>query len=128
MINTDNTIIGGHARYYVLKQKGEIEAECYIPDRKLTKKEIDELNVRLNKNIAGEWDFNILANDFELEDLLEWGFEEKDFNLQGDSKIDLSNNLDETYEVVIECISEREQEKVYNQLTKDGYKCRILTL
>ena len=37
--------------------------------------------VRLNKNIAGEFDFDILANEFEMSDLLEWGFE--DFELAG---------------------------------------------
>jgi len=98
VINTDNVIIGGHARYFALKQKGETKAQCYVPDKKLTKKQVDELNIRLNKNIAGEWDFDILANDFELKDLLDWGFQEyelgvgEDFNPVG---IDEQGKLDE---------------------------------
>lgn len=74
VINTDNTIIGGHARVLVLKEQGETECNCYIPNRKLTKAEVKELNVRLNKNIAGRWDFDILANNYEFDELLNWGF------------------------------------------------------
>ena len=81
IINTDGQIIGGHARFYVLREMKETTCQCYAPSRKLTLKEIKELNVRLNKNVAGEWDFDILANEFELEDLKEWGFEEKELDL-----------------------------------------------
>lgn len=81
VINTDGIIVGGHARFLVLKERGAKEFDCYIPDRKLSDKEVQELNVRLNKNIAGEFDFDILANEFELTDLLEWGFEEKELDL-----------------------------------------------
>jgi len=40
----------------------------------LSEKEVEELNIRLNKN-TGSWDFDVLANEFELPDLVEWGFE-----------------------------------------------------
>jgi len=79
-INIDNTLIGGNARYTVLKEKGIKECECYMPSRELTLKEVKELNVRLNKNIAGEWDYDILAEEFGALDLLEWGFEEKELD------------------------------------------------
>jgi hypothetical protein len=42
-----------------------------VPDRELSIDEARELNVRLNKNVA-EWDFDTLANNFELDDLLDW--------------------------------------------------------
>jgi predicted 3-demethylubiquinone-9 3-methyltransferase (glyoxalase superfamily) len=34
----------------------------------------------------------------------------------------------ETFEVVVSCKDEAEQEAVYNKLRRDGYKCRVLTL
>lgn len=75
IINTDGEIIGGHARYFALKEKNHTESiNVIIPDRKLTEDEVKELNVRLNKNIAGEWEFDILANEFELDMLLDSGF------------------------------------------------------
>lgn len=80
-INTDGTIIGGHARYYSLKDAGETIAMCLVPDRTLSEDEVKQLNIRLNKNIAGEWDHDVLANEFDVSDLKEWGFEE--FELGG---------------------------------------------
>jgi hypothetical protein len=84
VINTDNTIIGGHQRKKILETlmgvAPDFEIDVRVPDRELSIDESRELNVRLNKNVAG-WDFDILANNFELEDLKEWGFEDSDLDL-----------------------------------------------
>ena len=42
-----------------------------------------ELNVRLNKN-NGEFDFDLLSNHFEVDELIEWGFDAKEFNMMLD--------------------------------------------
>lgn len=82
IVNADsaNTIIGGHQRKHVLEASGVKEIECWIPDRELSDKEVEELNIRLNKN-TGSWDFDTLANEFELDDLLEWGFDKGELDL-----------------------------------------------
>ena len=82
IVNADSahTIIGGHQRKHVLEASGAKEVECWIPDRELTDKEVEELNIRLNKN-TGSWDFDTLANEFELDDLLEWGFDKGELDL-----------------------------------------------
>lgn len=77
IITQDNLIIGGHQRKNVLKSLKIKEVECWVPDRQLTEEEIDELNIRLNLNI-GEWDFDVLANEWEVEDLINWGFDPED--------------------------------------------------
>jgi site-specific DNA-methyltransferase (adenine-specific) len=81
VVNSDLTVCGGHGRKKILEELGIKEVDCYLPEKKLTDKQFEELNVRLNKNIGGEWNFDLLANEFNFEDLLNWGFEEKDFNL-----------------------------------------------
>jgi len=73
IVNHDNTIIGGHQRISVLKKDGIKDIECWIPERQLEEREIEELNIRLNKN-TGEWDWDILANEWEVNDLIDWGF------------------------------------------------------
>jgi len=77
VVNADakNTIIGGHQRLNVLRSGESESVECWVPDHELDEKEVEELNIRLNKN-TGEWDFDVLSNEFEMGDLLEWGFEE----------------------------------------------------
>jgi DNA modification methylase len=82
IVNADsaNTIIGGHQRKHVLEATGVKECECWIPDRELTEREVEELNIRLNKN-TGSWDFDTLANEWELDDLLDWGFDKHELDL-----------------------------------------------
>lgn len=77
-INTDGTILSGHARYELLKQEGASEVPVYVPDRTLSPKQEEAVIIRMNKNIAGDWDFDILANEFEIDDLLDWGFEKNE--------------------------------------------------
>jgi ParB-like chromosome segregation protein Spo0J len=80
VINTDNTIIGGHQRIAVLKKMGVKEIECWVPDKALMPQQADELNIRLNRN-QGEWDFDILANQWDENDLVAWGFDAMELNL-----------------------------------------------
>jgi hypothetical protein len=40
---------------------------------------------------------------------------------------DLSGGVQSLYQIAIDCESEAEEERIYNQL-KDRYKCRVLTL
>jgi hypothetical protein len=83
VINRDDTIIGGHARVQAQKRiKGKnAKVDVYVPDRLLDEKEVQELCVRLNKNIAGHFDFDILANQFDQRDLVAWGFSEEDLGI-----------------------------------------------
>jgi ParB-like chromosome segregation protein Spo0J len=73
IVNTDGLIIGGHQRKRILEKEGFKEIECWVPDRELDEKEVEELNIRHNKN-TGEWDDEALANQWEVRELLEWGF------------------------------------------------------
>jgi len=81
VINWDGTIIGGHQRVRTLKKLGEKEVAVYLPSSPLSEEEADELNIRLNKN-SGDWDFDILANQWNPEDLVEWGFSMEELHLE----------------------------------------------
>ena len=70
-----NIIIGGHQRVKVAKDLKYTEVPCVELDLTLDKEK--ELNIRLNKNV-GEWDYDILANLFDFNDLMDWGFTEDD--------------------------------------------------
>lgn len=81
-VNTDNQLLAGHQRVKIMLELYGIEHEIAvrIPDRKLTEKECQEYNIRSNKN-TGEWDFDALANIFEIDDLIEWGFDQKELGV-----------------------------------------------
>lgn len=78
-----NVIIGGHLRTRVAKDLGYKEMPVVFLEIKDSYIE-QELNVRLNLN-GGTFDFDILANMFESDDLLSWGFDSYDLfgNEQG---------------------------------------------
>lgn len=79
VLNYDKTIIGGHQRVEVLASKGYKEIECWISGSLLSEKEVEELNIRLNR--GGDFDFDILANMFDIGDLLSWGFDDLELGL-----------------------------------------------
>ena len=78
IINQDGTVIGGNFRLSRLIKKGRKIVDVRVPNRLLTRKEAEELNLRLNKN-QGSWDFDVLANFGEglLKDI---GFESEELD------------------------------------------------
>jgi len=68
-------IVGGHQRVIISKELGFEEIPTVELDLSVEREK--ELNVRLNKN-TGEWDWDMLANSFDIGELTEWGFSEKE--------------------------------------------------
>lgn len=75
-IGPGNEVYNGHQRLNVLASKygKDYAVEVRVSSRALTEKEREKLTVFLHKGAAGEWDFDTLANEFEIPDLMEWGF------------------------------------------------------
>ena len=130
-MNSDrkNIIIGGHQRLKVWQKLGNKEIDCVELDLSIEKEK--ELNIRLNAN-TGEWDIDLLTSEWDKFELEEWGvdieWEEDLGSVEEKEEVDLSDDLKNTFEVIIECGNEEEQEATYNKLFKEGYVCRVLTL
>lgn len=76
-----NVIIGGHQRVRVAKELGFESIPCSIEYHDLESEK--ELNIRLNRN-GGEFDDDALANYFDKEELLEFGFKEQELGMYMD--------------------------------------------
>jgi len=146
ILDKDFMVIGGNMRlkaHHHLNRK-EIwtdiftQADCdemneiAIEEKRETKTYLeycDEITIKDNVS-AGEWEYDMLANEWDSVQLNDFGLDlwenEDDKQTNGDLN-DISDNITEEYRVEIELISEREQEEVFNELTNKGYKCRILT-
>jgi len=75
--NRKNILVGGHQRLQVIIDMGLKTAPCV--EVNLDEKQEKELNIRLNKN-QGQWNFDNLANFFDVDNLVDWGFDSKELN------------------------------------------------
>jgi hypothetical protein len=78
IVNLDGTIIGGHQRKKALQAAGfkhSDKIKVLIPDRQLEEEEFKRLNIRDNLPF-GEFDFDVLSSDFDVDDLIGWGMQE----------------------------------------------------
>tara|TARA_Y100001963_G_scaffold159944_1_gene266388 strand:+ start:7119 stop:8321 length:1203 start_codon:yes stop_codon:yes gene_type:complete len=73
-----NIVVGGHQRLKVAESLNIDKIPCVEVKLNLDKER--ELNIRLNKNV-GEWDYDNLANFFDMDELKDWGFSDADFKL-----------------------------------------------
>lgn len=78
-VQPDLTIIAGHMRVKAMKLLGwqNKEIPVRVPNRQLNQHEMREYLIRSNKN-TGDWDWDILANSFDVEELMDWGFSEEE--------------------------------------------------
>ncbi len=83
-----NIIVGGHQRVKVAQEIGYDEVPVFYVNLELEKEK--ELNVRLNKN-TGDWDFDALEEFFEVDDLMEWGFEDCELDFYKVSEVNSSD-------------------------------------
>ena len=136
LLDEHNGIIAGHGRLAAAQKLGmslvptitleglsEAQRKAYvIADNKLTEN--------------GGWDYDLLA--VEIERLAELDI---DLTLTGMDEIELAKMFDEpqenvvqevdyaeSFSVVVECSNEAEQEKIFNRLDSEGYKCRVQSL
>ena len=91
-----NVIVGGHQRVRVAKGMGMEYIPCVEVNLDLKRER--ELNVRLNRNVGG-WDYDVLADQFDMAELVDWGFSEKnlyglfddiDYSILEDDDVDLN--------------------------------------
>jgi ParB-like chromosome segregation protein Spo0J len=130
--NKDLLVADGEQRALAMKELGM--TECSVI--RLPVEDVDRRLLRqmLNK-LRGEHVKELDAEEFRI--IVEAGAEEDLKYLLGlsDEKLQtyFNGNIEEveyyeTFEVVVSCKDEAEQETVYNKLRRDGYKCRVLTL
>jgi len=94
VIDKDNIILGGNMRYRALQELGYKDVPV-VRAEDLTDEEKREFIIKDNIPY-GEWDWDELANEYELEELEEWGMdvESKAF-LEPDEKDDQIPEIDE---------------------------------
>jgi hypothetical protein len=136
VINENNIVLGGNMRLKALKELGykEVPNEWIKNAKDLTADEQRRFIIADNVGF-GEHDWEMLANEWNVEELSEWGLdvpsdwganEDEENNENNDN--DLSDNLETNYRIEVILSDEKTQELLYNELIERNYKCRLLTL
>jgi hypothetical protein len=113
-----NVIIGGHQRVKVAKDINITEIPCV--ELVLNPEKERELNIRLNKN-SGEWDFDALANYFDVGELTEWGFTDENlfpFDQDYGTEFSLPVGDKEPFQQMTFTLSDEQAEVVENTIKK----------
>ena len=89
-VDTDYTILSGNQRKKALIELGITEVIALIPDRPLTEEERNKVALESNTN-DGDWDFDLLK-DFNLDDLLDIGFDADELNSAWADHLDVEDD------------------------------------
>jgi len=136
LIDGTNSIIAGHGRLMAARKLKMDEVPTIELDH-LTDTQRKALVIADNKlALNADWDNTLLT--IELDELLKDGFA---LDILGFDSIELAKLFDvvepddikeqsynEVFNIIVECKDEQEQEKIFNRLDSEGYKCRVQSL
>ncbi|NCU72201.1 MAG: hypothetical protein EBY66_04175 [Candidatus Fonsibacter lacus] len=121
VVDENNVILGGNMRFKALKEAGYKEVPI-VKANDLTNEQKDEFIVKDNIGF-GEWDWDSLANEWDVDKLEEWGLDIPIF----DSNINDIEQIDEFNESVnftIKCESIEQLEELQTKLNCSSNKLK----
>lgn len=123
VVNADMVVLGGNMRLKACIDAGMKEVPVIIADD-LTYDQQREFIIKDNVGF-GEWDWEILAKDWETVEIGEWGLESPELSEGGNKAV--VPDLDSAWFLSIEFDNEQAAEELYNRLESEGYTCKIVT-
>jgi len=135
VVNDDMIVLGGNMRLKACKEAGLKEVPI-IKAEDLTEDEQRQFIIKDNVS-GGEWDWDMLASDWDAEKLEEWGLDTwpeasdggdlgEPYSPPEDAFSDEGVGYKEQYGVIVKCVSEREQEQIFKRLSEEGFECKIV--
>jgi len=127
VVNSDMIILGGNMRYKACKEAGLKEVSIIIADN-LTEDQQREFLIKDNTS-GGEWDWEVLANEWDSEQLQDWGLDvwkNEDIDLDDFFEEHEAEEKELKNKIILE-YSEDEYDKVIAAFNKiDGSKEQIV--
>jgi len=125
----DMVVIGGNMRLRAIQLLGMTE----IPDSwtrsadDLTEEEKREFTIKDNTNF-GAWNMEELGNQYTVEELTAWGVEEVEYLKVDPIEERKEVKIFEKFQIIIECLNEKDQKIKYNFLQKNKIDCKLLNI
>ncbi len=126
IVDENLIVLGGNMRLKASIEAGLKEVWIDIAEG-WTEEQKKEFIIKDNLGF-GEWDWDILGNEWNVKQLEDWGLDGFPFEEEQPEIKDISDSIESSFRVEVELENEEEQEKLYNDLINKGYICRLLTL
>lgn len=130
IVDENGFILGGNMRREALVELGytEIQEDWIKTAIGLTEEQKKEFIVKDNLGY-GEWDWEALANSWDNVLLDNWGLDIPNWKQvdEGDEDEPSEKDLQLQWFVNVRCNNEDECQKLYNNLTEQGYEVKIIT-
>ena len=131
VVNTDMVILGGNMRYKACKEAGLKEVPIIITD--LSEEKQREFLIKDNTS-GGEWDWEVLANEWDNEELESWGLELVGFDVDAEDygeDFSLKDGDKEPFQQMTFTLADEQAEQIKNAISDikstDEYKyCETL--
>jgi hypothetical protein len=126
VVNPDMVVLGGNMRLKALREAGVEEAPVYVASWD----EVKQRQFIIKDNVGfGEWDWDALANEWNEEELQEWGLDIPGFDLDADGlgeDFDLPDGDKEPFQQMTFTLADEQAEVIQNALESmkatDDYK------
>ena len=124
LIDKNNCVVAGHGRILGAKKAGLKEVPTLCLDD-LTEEQIKAYRLADNKLNESEWDFNLLDEELGMladdVDMSMFGFDFSEEEQKKEKKVEFK--VKKQNKVIVECISARQAEDLYERLVMEGYTC-----
>ncbi len=117
VVNKDMVVLGGNMRLKACEEAGIDQVPIIFADN-LTEEQQKEFIIKDNSSF-GEWDWDLLANEWDIDMLNDWGIDVPNFDVE--DSIDETPDKEEKLLINVRCENEESQEALYQYLIKAGY-------
>ena len=123
LIDKNNCVVAGHGRILGAKKVGLKEVPTLCLDD-LTEEQIKAYRLADNKLNESDWDFNLLDEELGmLSDDIDMSLFGFDVALSEETEKKVEFKVKKQNKVIVECISARQAEDLYERLVMEGYTC-----
>lgn len=121
VVNGDMVVLGGNMRLRACQEAGLKQVPIIIADD-LTEEKQKEFLIKDNVS-GGEWDWDMLINEWETDLLDEWGLDVKFPSDPGDDEEPEEKTYIPVFRFEVTCKTEADKNKLMADLLLQGYSC-----
>lgn len=122
VVNRDMIILGGNMRFRAAIEAGMLEIPVDVVDWSEEKQK--EFIIKDNIS-GGEWDWDVLSNDWDTDKLEEWGLDIP--NYEGVENEEVEPETNQSWFLNIRCANEIQCQALYEKFLQDGLDVKIVT-